>query len=208
MAERIPADMDAFLREHAARATPLPEVRESALARWPHASDATDEQRRTHAARIETAYKHRRKRAREEARAALAETSVSIMEPITTPTCTAGDLADVQPLPSGAGPDQGAAEDSVSDTPTNGRAPHASPLSREKLQEMIDAIKSAPQVITVRSDVERLEGVVDNLAAQVGRLADAVSQMLAQAQDIAAAKDALIDTQRRYIEHLQRMVGA
>lgn len=73
---------------------------------------------------------------------------------------------------------------------------------------MIDAIKSAPQVITVRSDVERLEGVVDNLAAQVGRLTDAVSQMLAQAQDIAAAKDALIDTQRRYIEHLQRMVGA
>jgi hypothetical protein len=84
----------------------------------------------------------------------------------------------------------------------------AAPFSCENLQGMIDVLKDAPRVITVRSDVERLEGVADNLAAQVGRLADAVSQMLAQAADVGAAKDALIETQKRYIEHLQRMVGA
>lgn len=298
MAERIPTDMDTFLREHAARATPLPEVREAALARWPHSPDADDDQRRSHAARIETAYKHRRKRARDAARAALAETSVpqevlseaarpchtvriedvaladaltnavrnsllgvSIMEPITAPPCTAGDLAelirslpppdaeysaDVQDISAGStAPFDPLAEwtDGVDPAPFLRRIDAATRCGTDesvpRLQRMTEAVEALGVTVdNVRRAVEaspnrpvghlplfevaaiavgaiennrqitKSEAMAADLGCQVGRLADAVSQMLSQAQDAAAAKDALIETQRRFIEHLQRMVGA
>lgn len=284
MAERIPTDMDTFLREHAARATPLPEVREAALARWPHPPDADDDQRRTHAARIETAYKHRRKHARDAARAALASASaqqesasvegtslsqavresqrdsllgISIMEPITAPPCTAGDLAelmrslpppdaeyaaDVQDISAGStAPVDPLAEwtDGVDPAPFLRRIDAATRCGTDesvpRLQRMTEAVEALGATVdNVRRAVEaspnrpvghlslfevaaiavgaiesnRQRVLYDNMAAQVGRLTDAVAQMLAQAQDAAAAKDALIETQRRFIEHLQRMVGA